>query len=418
MRKAATRYRTLLAAHGVRSLLASSLVGRLPIGMGMLLFILVVHAGTGSYPVGGLAAAANSLATAGFGPPLGRLADRGHAALILIITGVLQAAALVGLVVALKGGAADGLIIGIGAIAGMVNPPIAAVTRTVLPRLAPDEATRHTAFALDALLVELTYVIGPAFVGVVSAIWSGYAAALLAAAFNVIGSFGLAASRSVRHGYPVFIKTKIGSTWRRLVGPLVSRGIRTVLIVSIMQAAAFGVLEVAIPAYTNASGLPQAGGLLFAVWSAGSIVGGLWYGGRDFKATLGHQYATLMALNVVGFASMLLAGGPYTLGIFLFFAGLFIAPATTVEGALVTRLASPEATTEAFTWSNTAIYLGFALGSGIAAVALSAKLGSTSALTDAILIAVGLSAIGTLLTIVERRSLLTAQSVSGLATVR
>ena len=124
------------------------------------------------------------------------------------------------------------------------------------------------------------------------------------------------------------------------------------LLVSIMQAAAFGVLEVAIPAYTNASGMPQAGGLLFAVWSGGSIVGGLWYGGRDFTAPLGRQYAVLMGANVLGFASMLLAIGPYTLGICLFFAGLFIAPATTVEGALVLRLAPANATTEAFTWSS------------------------------------------------------------------
>jgi MFS family permease len=405
MRKAAHRYRTLLATRGVRSLLASSLIGRLPIGMGMLLFILVVHAGTGSYTVGGLAAAANSLATAFFSPPLGRLADRGHAALILVVTGILQAASLVGLVVALKLGSDDALIIGIGAVAGVVNPPIAAVTRTVLPRLAPDESTRHTAFALDALLVEMTYVLGPAFVGVVSAIWSGYAAALLAAAFNVIGSFGLAAAGPVRHGYPVTVPTRDGSRWRRLIGPLASRGLRTVLIVSIMQAAAFGVLEVAIPAYTNARGMPQAGGLLFAVWSCGSIVGGLWYGGQDFRAPLGRQYAVLMALNVVGFGSMLLAGGPYTLGICLFFAGLFIAPATTVEGSLVTQLSPPDATTEAFTWSGTAIYLGFALGSGIGAIALSSSLGSTSALTNATLIAVGLSAIGMLLTVAERRSL-------------
>ncbi len=102
---------------------------------------------------------------------------------------------------------------------------------------------------------------------------------------------------------------------------------------------------------------------------------------------------------------MLLAGGPYTLGLLLFIAGLFIAPTTTVEGALVTRLAPAHSTTEAFTWSLTAVYLGFAAGSTIGALALSSSLGSTSALTNATLIAVGLSAIGTVLTLTARRSL-------------
>ncbi|HEY2791906.1 MAG TPA: hypothetical protein VGJ28_06100, partial [Micromonosporaceae bacterium] len=61
--------------------------------------------------------------------------------------------------------------------------------------------------------------------------------------------------------------------------------------------------------------------------------------------------------------------------------------------------------TEAFTWSGTAIYLGFALGSGIGAIALSSSLGSTSALTNATLIAVGLTTAGMLLTVLRRRSL-------------
>jgi MFS family permease len=184
-----------------------------------------------------------------------------------------------------------------------------------------------------------------------------------------------------------------------------------VLLVSILQAAAFGVLEVAIPAYTNASGLPQAGGLLFAVWSCGSIVGGIWYGGQDLRTPMRRQYLILMLCNVVGFGSLLLAQGPYTLGILLFFAGLFIAPTNTVEGSLVTQLVPATSTTEAFTWSGTAIYLGFALGSGGGALALSSSLGSTSALTTASLLAVGLAGLGSLLTIVERRSLRASEKI-------
>jgi MFS family permease len=372
--------------------------------MGMLLFILVVHAGTGSYSIAGLTAAANATATAIFAPLLGRAADRGHAALILCVSGILQACSLIGLVVALRMHLGDGLIIAIGGLSGIVNPPIAAVTRTVLPRLAPDERTRTTAFALDALLVEMTFVTGPALVGIVSAVWGGTATALLAAGLNIAGSFGLAASSAVRRGYPVVARAA-SRGFRRLIGPLASPGLRTVLMVSIMQAAAFGVLEVAIPAYTNASGMPQAGGLLFAIWSTGSIVGGLWYGSQDFRAPLGRQYSVLMALNVTGFAAMLLAGGPYTLGLLLFVAGLFIAPTTTVEGALVTGLAPAHSTTEAFTWSLTAVYLGFAGGSTLGSLALSSSLGSTSALTSATLLAVGLSAIGMILTVAARRSL-------------
>jgi hypothetical protein len=199
----------------------------------------------------------------------------------------------------------------------------------------------------------------------------------------MVGSIWLAAAPPVRHGYvvaPVSGHARPRGRWRRLAGPLASRGLRTVLVVSVLEAAAFGVLEVAIPSYMNALGKPQMGGLLYAVWSGGSIVGGVWFGGQDFKSPLQRQYAVLMCMNLVGFSGVLLAGGPITLGLLLFLAGLVISPTTTVEAALVSDLAPQESTTEAFTWSGTAIYLGFGLGSWLAAVALSSTLGTTAAL--------------------------------------
>lgn len=405
MRNGARRYRALLTAPGVTNLLSASLIGRLPVGMAMLMFVLVVHDGTGSYPLAGIAAAVNAAATAFTAPPLGRLSDRGHAALVLAVTGVAEAASLVALVVGLKIGLSGGLIVAIAAVTGMVNPPIAAVTRVVLPRLAPDDESRRTAFALDALLIELSFVVGPALVGVVAAIWNGFAVALLAAALNLVGAFGLAATRSVRHGYVVDLPEFHESRWRRMVGPLTSRGLRTVMMTSVLWAAAFGVLEIAIPAYTTARGVPQLGGLLFAVWSGGSIVGGLWYGGRDFKTPLGRLYLVFMALNVVGFGAIVFAGGMWTLGALLFAAGLVISPTTAVEGALVTSLVPRGMATEAFTWSGTAIYLGFALGSALASVVLSESLGSAGALTSAALLAFALSLASVALIVVERRSL-------------
>jgi MFS family permease len=405
MRKAARRYHALFTAPGVRNVFAASIVGRLPVGMAMLLFVLVVHAGTGSYAVAGLAAAANSAATALFGPTMGRLADRGHTALLLVVTGLAQGASLVALVFALRGHLDASVIVAIAAVTGAVNPPIAAVTRTVLPRLAPDEESKQTAFALDAVLVETTFVVGPAIIVAIQSFSDAYAATLFAAALNVVGSLWLAAAPSVRHGYVVDAPPRHANRWRRIIGPLASRGLRVVLVVSILEAAAFGVLEVAIPAYTNAIGRSELGGLLYAVWSGGSIIGGLWFGGQDFTAPLHRQYLILMCLNLLGFSGVLLAGGPASLAILLFLAGLAISPTTAVEAALVADLSPEEARTEAFTWSGTAIYLGFALGSGLAAVALSGSLGTTSALTSATLLAVGLCAAGTTLTLLERRSL-------------
>ncbi len=411
MKTAARRYRRLLRVPGARNLMISSLVGRLPVGMAMLMFVLVVHAGTGSYTVAGLAAAVNAGSTSFSAPLLGRLSDRGHAAWVLIGTGLAEGAALVALVVGLKAGLAPWLIVAIAAVGGVVNPPIAAVTRTVLPRLAPDEQSRTTAFALDALLVELSFVVGPGIVGVIATLTSGYVVALLAAALSAAGSIWLAMCAAVRHGYVVEPPPSRGTRLARLIGPLSGRGLRIVLLASMLWAAAFGVLEIAIPAYTTGRGQPQLGGLMYAVWSGGSIVGGMWFGGQTFQIAIDRLYTLLMALNVVGFAAIAFAGNMWTLAVLLFLAGLVISPTTTMESAMVTALAPRGMTTEAFTWSGTAIYLGFALGSGLAAVALSGSLGTGRALFAASLLAVALSLAGTLLIVAERRSLRAATPV-------
>jgi MFS family permease len=240
----------------------------------------------------------------------------------------------------------------------------------------------------------------------VAAALNGYAATLLTAMLTTGGALWLAAARPVRHGYVVDRTPQHrAARWRRLIGPLGHGGLRIVLIVSALQAASFGVLEVAIPAYMNARGQPAIGGLLFSVWSAGSIVGGLWFGGHDFRTPLHRQYTILMSLNVIGFSGMLLANGPTTLAVLLFAAGLVISPTTAVEGALVTDLALRHETTEAFTWSGTAIYLGFALGCGLASVVMSSSLGGGSALRMAMTLAIGLCALGTVLAVAGRRAL-------------
>src|SRR5262249_6918715 len=154
-------------------------------------------------------------------------------------------------------------VLGISAAAGVVNPPVGAVVRTLLPRLAPDVHVRATAFAVDAITLDLTYVVGPALVGVVSAVWDGYAAALTSAGLTVLGALLLATAPALRVGYQAAVRS---NSPRALIGPLRRSGVRIVLLVTALEAAAYGVLEVAIPAYASGRGAPQAGGILFAVW--------------------------------------------------------------------------------------------------------------------------------------------------------
>jgi len=389
--QALRRYGDLLRTPGVLRIALPSLVGRLPIGMLTLLFVLVVAAGTGSYGAAGLATAANSALTAAVGPVLGRLADRGRAVGVLVWCGLAQAALLVALVAALRAGAPSWAAIGLAGLAGAVNPPIDPVTRAVLPRIAPAPEQVRTAYALDAIAVELTYVVGPLVVGLITALADAYAATIVAAVVTAAGSVGLATAPTVRRGWPA------PPARHRRVSPVRNGGMLVVLAVAGLASVAYGLMEVAIPAHAAFEGHADQAGILIAVWSVGSIAGGLWYAGRSFRTPPWRQYGILMLGNVLGFGVILLQQNLWTLGVLLLFAGLFIAPTTTVEFILVARLSPDTARAEAFTWANTAVYLGFAAGSALAGTALSPVLGTADGLTIAGACAVGVVALGALL---------------------
>jgi MFS family permease len=388
---AARRYRALLVVPGVPRVTIPSLIGRLPYGMTTLLFVLAVQHGTGSYAIAGLATALHSALTAATAPWLGRLADRGHAPTVLTACGAANALLLCTLIAALAGHAPTGVILGIAAAAGAVNPPIAAVTRVVLPRIAPHLAT--TAYALDAIFVELTYVVGPALIAAISALADPYAAVFATALMSAAGSIGLACAPAARYTAEPSVTESPVSDRRRLL----SLALVLLLVVGALEAAAYGVMEVAIPAYAAGLGNPAGAGAVIAAWSAGSILGGIWFSGLSPKMSQWRLFALLAALNATGFGLICLSTGLLSLGAILAIGGLVIAPMTAVEIALVTALAPAARRTEAFTWTSTAVFLGYSAGAALAGLVaarggglVAAAWTATALVGSAALLAVGL----------------------------
>ena len=385
---AARRYRALLVVPGVKRVTVPSVIGRLPYGMITLLFVLAVHHGTGSYAVAGLATALNSALTAVTAPWLGRLADRGRAPEVLTICGLGNGLLLCGLVFALMAGAPVWSILAIAGLAGAVNPPIGAVTRVVLPRVAPHLA--GTAYALDTILVELTYVLGPALIAAISAVGGPYAAVVVTAFMSAAGSVGLASAPAARYSTMSAAESTESSVSRQ---KLFSFALAGVILAGVFEAAAYGVMEVAIPAYASDIGQPSGAGAVIAAWSAGSIIGGIWFSGLSPKTSQWRLFALLCALNTAGFAAIMLSTGLLSLGAILLLGGLVIAPTTTVEIALVTLLVPVSRRTEAFTWTSTGVFVGYSAGAALAGVVTAGGGG----LTAAALAATGFVAAGALL---------------------
>src|SRR4051812_26743084 len=75
----------------------------------------------------------------------------------------------------------------------------------------------------------------------------------------------------------------------RLLSTVLSPGMPRVLVSGAVLMLGFGALEVAIPAFADEAGTPGMSGVLLAVWSLGSVAGGLWFGARVVSASLPRQ---------------------------------------------------------------------------------------------------------------------------------
>jgi len=140
---------------------------------------------------------------------------------------------------------------------------------------------------------------------------------------------------------------------RALLGPVRLTGV------------ALGAIEVGLPALALHAGSRPASGLLLALWSVGSMTGGLWYGSRAWRVSLGARYRTLLMLAVLCTAPLIVARTIPEGMLCSLPAGLTIAPVFSCQYALIGRSVTPGNETEAFTWVAAALIVGLAVGSAL-----------------------------------------------------
>jgi len=108
--------------------------------------------------------------------------------------------------------------------------------------------------------------------------------------------------------------------------------------------------------------------VVLAVWSLGSIVGGLVYGGMHLRASAARQLPLLVTINGLAAALPVLSPDVVLLGALLLAAGSTIAPFSACNSVLLGSAAPPGTVTEAFAWNGSMIFGGAAMGTALAGV--------------------------------------------------
>ncbi len=384
----------LAAIAGSRRLFAISIAARLP--PAMIAIGILVHARhlTGSFAAAGVATGSYAIALGIGGPVLGRLVDRRGQTSTLLASAVVAAALLVGIAM-LPVGTGLGLLVAFALGIGLSEPPVGACLRTQLPTLLSDPGAVRTAYALEATVIELTYIVGPPLALCIGALWSTGAALASAGILLLAATVAYAAQPASRHWRPP-------SAGRRPRGGSLRRpAMRTLVIVLGAVGMLLGADEVAVTAAAKALADTTTAAPLFAIWGAGSFVGGMLLTRLGGGARGGTGLALLLAALTAGhLALMPVDGNLVALGAGLFLAGAAIAPTEATVYAMVDKAAPVGTITEAFAWLATAMAVGSALGAAAAGI-LADRAGPTAAFA----LAGGAGAIGVLATLLRSGTL-------------
>jgi MFS family permease len=388
-------YAAVLRAPHVAALIAATLLARFPIGINALAIVLYLRAERGSFAVAGAVAGALA-AGSGVGAPVqGRMVDALGQRRVLVPLGFVHAAALGALVASTEAGAPAAVLVAFGLLAGFAIPPTSSVLRSMWPDLLRERPELiQAAYALDSVLIELIFILGPLVTAVVATVLTPPAALAVSAASVVAGTVAFTALPPSRAMRPRPDRPRAGA-----LGALGSPGVRTLVLTSVPAGIGIGICEVTLPAFSHASGEAATAGILLAVWSLGSAVGGLVYGALPNRPPLDRVHLMVAALLPLGLLPMAAAPSVAVMALLVIPAGLFIAPLLATRNELVSWVAPEGARTEAFTWPVTAFVGGIAVGSALAGGIVEAASWRT-----AFLVAAVIAAVGTLLAVARRNT--------------
>ena len=346
-------YGRLLRLPGVLPLVLVSFVARIPHAMtGVVLTLHVVGPLGLGYARAGLVAAAMTVGVAIGSPWRGRRVDRLGLRRALLPSVVVESA--VWLVAPRLG--YEALLVA-AVVAGVFLVPVFSVVRQSLAVLVPAEQQR-TAYALDSVGTEMTFMLAPTLgVLVATQVSTTAALTLVGVATVAAGLLLMWFNPPTRSPEGTAVHAAEGGRRPRLLTP----GLLVVLAAASAAALILNGTDVGIVAALQGWERETAVGWMIALWCAGSVVGGLVYGAQKREL---HPLA-LVALLGAATLPAAFAQTQWQLALAVVVAGLPCAASLSAINASLVRMVPEHRRGEIMGWSGTANTVGAALGAPV-----------------------------------------------------
>jgi MFS family permease len=356
--------RALAGVPAWRWWVVGSFLARLPTTM---VVIALVLAGKelGSYGLGAALAAVNMGAAGAGALWRGRSLDRRELRRGIVGELLLVAVSLAAVALLIHLRASLPLIFTAVLVSGVASSAVMAGYRAFL-RDVVDGHLLQPAYALDAVLVEVGFVSGPALAGGLALLIGPVGVLWVMAGFALVAASVSAAMLPQRHPVVVEEGGVAAAPWR-------DRQILATYLVIFAMGIAVGLLEAGFAPLAELLGsVGGTAGICSAAYALGSAVGGLTFATR-LASRSGHGRRALVLAVVLALLMLPVAVAPsipVLLGV-LFLGGLPFATANAAAASFMQARIHPSRVTEGFALTTTAILLGFGAGSGVASLALS-----------------------------------------------
>ncbi|MBI6926079.1 MULTISPECIES: MFS transporter [Pseudomonas] len=370
-------YRELFRASGTKGFALAGLLARLPLPMTGIGIITMLSQITGSYGLAGAVAATFVLTYALMSPQISRLVDRHGQRRVLPAAAAFSVLGILSLLACSYWQLAEWTLFVGAAFAGFM-PSMSAMVRARWTTIYRGKSQLQTAYSLETVLDEVTFIAGPPISVGLSVAVLPQAGPLAAAVLLAIGVFALAIQVSTEPPVEAHDGAGQGSdSVFRLAD------VRLLALLMVAMGVIVGTVDIVSVAFAEQMGMPAAASVVLSCYAIGSCAAGLMFGALKLETPL-HKLLLLGGLATAATTlPLLLAGNIIGLAGAVLVAGLFFAPTMIVAMSLVERIVPERKLTEGMTWLLAGLNVGVAGGaaaSGQVVDALGAKAGFNVAL--------------------------------------
>ncbi len=352
-------YRELFDAHGTKGFSLAGLVARIPLPMIGIGIITMLSQLRGSYSLAGAVAATFVLTYALMSPQISRLIDRrGQSRILPVATGISVVGILL-LLVCSYWQMPDWTLF-IGAVLAGFMPSMSAMVRARWTAIYRGKPRLQTAYSLETVLDEVTFIAGPPLSVGLSVALFPQAGPLVAAVLLAIGVLVFVALRGTEPPVEPHDATvdNAGSVIRLA-------DVRLLTLLMIAMGVIVGTVDIVSVAFAEQMGRPAAASFVLSAYAIGSCLAGLLFGALKLKTPL-HQLLLFGGLATAATTlPLLLASNIAGLAGVVFVAGLFFAPTMIVAMSLVECIVPENKLTEGMTWLLAGLNVGVAMGAAV-----------------------------------------------------